>query len=84
MTRTDIGDYGTMFKTVPETTKDFANRMTCFKIPGQKDAAVAPQGVLPDLANYNVCLSFNPYSYASIGFVMMEGVLGFIQLLLVV
>ena len=49
-----MGSYGTVFKTVPETTQDFANRMTCFKIPGFKDAPVAAQGVLPDLTLYNV------------------------------
>lgn len=52
--RPDYGDYGTMFKTVPETTQNFANRITCFKIPGSKDAKVTAQGVLPDLTNYKV------------------------------
>ena len=53
--RGDMGDYGTVFKTVPETTKDFANRMTCFKIPGFKEAPVDAQGILPDLSLYKVC-----------------------------
>ena len=54
--RADIGTYGTVFKTVPETTKTFANRMTCFKIPGAADAKVSAQGILPDLTDYNVCV----------------------------
>jgi hypothetical protein len=49
-----MGSYGTMFKTVPETTQSFANRMTCFKIPGAKEAPVVAQGILPDLSNYKV------------------------------
>lgn len=53
--RADIGSYGTVFKTVPETTQDFANRMTCFKVPGSQDAKVTAQGLLPDPTNYIVC-----------------------------
>lgn len=53
--RGDMGSYGTVFKTVPETTKDFANRMTCFKIPGAKEAPVDAQGILPNLTLYTVC-----------------------------
>lgn len=52
--RADMGSYGTVFKTVPETTQNFANRMTCFKVPGSKDAPVAAQGILPDLTLYDV------------------------------
>lgn len=55
--RADMGTYGTMFKTVPETTYDFANKMTCFKIPGAKEASVTAQSVLPDLSNYVVSSS---------------------------
>ena len=55
----DIGKYGTMFKTVPETTQDFANRMTCFKVPGMKGAEITAQGVLPDLSDYQVCIIAN-------------------------
>ena len=56
--RKDVGSYGTVFKIVPETTQDFANRMTCFKVPGASDAKVAAQGILPDLSNYNVKLLY--------------------------
>ena len=62
--RGDVGDYGTVFKTVPETTQDFANRMTCFKIPGEKGAEVTAQGILPDISNYQV--SYWPYNYRNL------------------
>lgn len=52
--RGDMGDYGTVFKTIPETTKEFANRITCFKVPGVKEAPVTAQGILPDLSMYTV------------------------------
>lgn len=52
--RADMGPYGTMYKTVPVTTQDYANRMTCFKVPGAKGASVTPQGLLPDISNYEV------------------------------
>ena len=55
--RGDMGANGTMFKIVPETTQDYANRMTCFKIPGTSDGPVTAQGVLPDATQYKVsCL----------------------------
>ena len=52
--RADMGDFGTMFKIVPYTTKQFANKLTCFKVPGQKDGKVTAQGVLPDPSLYSV------------------------------
>ena len=65
--RPDIGSYGTMFKTVPETTNDFTNQMTCFKIPGFANAEVTAQGILPNLTNYMVPLI--TYNIKSIIFV---------------
>ena len=52
--RPDMGDYGTMFKIVPYTTQNFVNKITCFKVPGSKDAKVTAQGVLPNVSLYNV------------------------------
>ena len=48
------GSHGTMYKIVPETTKDFMNQETCFKIPGQEGAKVLPQTILPDISQYTV------------------------------
>ncbi len=55
LNRGDMSSYGTMFKIVPETTQDFVNRMTCFKIPGTEGATVTAQGILPDVSEYKVC-----------------------------
>ena len=52
--RPDMGDYGTMFKIVPYTTQKFTNKITCFKVPGSKDAKVTAQGVLPNISLYDV------------------------------
>ena len=49
-----MGDHGTMFKMVPETTYEFTNRVTCFKIDGADGAAVMAQPALPDPAQYKV------------------------------
>ncbi len=48
------GTYGTMYKIVPETTKDFTNKMTCFKIPGVSGGEVLPQTILPNTSLYTV------------------------------
>lgn len=48
------GQYGTSYKIVPETTQNFTNRITCFKIPGMQGGPVMPQGVLPDTTNFTV------------------------------
>ena len=48
------GQYGTQYKIVPETTQNFTNRITCFRIPGMKEGPVMPQGVLPDTTNFTV------------------------------
>ena len=48
------GTYGTMYKIVPETTKDFANKKTCFKVPGMNGAEVMPQTILPNASLYSV------------------------------
>jgi len=55
------GQFGTQYKIVPETTQNFTNRITCFKIPGMQGAAVMPQGVLPDISKYKVSVL---YSYS--------------------
>lgn len=54
LNRADMGTYGTMFKTVPETTKSYTNKMVCFKIPGVDGGSVTAQGILPDPTLYNV------------------------------
>jgi len=48
------GSHGTMYKIVPETTKDFMNRKTCFKLPGQEGAEILPQTILPNASLYTV------------------------------
>jgi len=52
------GQFGTQYKIVPETTQNFTNRITCFKIPGMQGAAVMPQGVLPDISKYKYVADF--------------------------
>ena len=52
------GDSNTMFKIVPETTQDFANRITCFNIPGSSDAPIAAQSLLPNASLYTVWFKF--------------------------
>lgn len=49
------GASGIMYKIVPETTNSsYTNVMTCFAIPGDQEAPVAVQQVLPDLSQYTV------------------------------
>ena len=46
---------GMMYKIVPETiNSSYTNVITCFAIPGSKDAPVTVQQVLPDLSQYRV------------------------------
>ena len=52
------GDSNTMFKIVPETTQDFANRITCFNIPGSSDAPIAAQSLLPNASLYTYVEDF--------------------------
>ena len=52
--RGDVGDYGTLYKTVPVTMNDTYNVMTCYALPGDKDQPVVPQTVLPDPTLYEV------------------------------
>lgn len=52
--RPDVGDFGTMFKIVPYTDKKVTNVLTCFQVPGVKEAKVTAQGVLPDVSLYSV------------------------------
>ena len=50
----ELGTYGTMYKMVPVTTKEFSNKNVFFKIPGTNGAAVVPQGIPPDMSNVQV------------------------------
>ena len=52
--RGDVGEYGTMYKIVFETTKEYTNKRTCFTINGYSDAKVMPQGIFPDMGQYTV------------------------------
>ena len=45
-----------MYKIVPVTNKVQVNVMTCFMLPGVSVAPVTPQGVLPDISLYKVCV----------------------------
>ena len=45
-----------MYKIVPVTTEAVANKITCFKIDGFKESPVVPQGVLPNVTLYKVCV----------------------------
>ena len=45
-----------MFKIIPETTQDFANRITCFNIPGSSDSPITAQSLLPNASLYTVKL----------------------------
>lgn len=52
---TKTGQYGTMYKIVPETTNgSHYNVMTCFAIPGMSSAPLTVQSVLPDISQYKV------------------------------
>ncbi len=55
----DQGDNGTMFKIIPETTKEYVNVKTCVQLPGISVAPVNPQGVLPDMSMYKVRVEIN-------------------------
>lgn len=55
------GTYGTMYTIVPETTQDFANRMTCFKVPGMEGGEVMPQTILPNASLYTVSRGIHHY-----------------------
>lgn len=49
------GDFGTLYKLVPETINNTeVNINACFKLPGIKEAPVVPQTVLPDISLYKV------------------------------
>ncbi len=48
------GGDGTMYKIIPETTKEHVNVKTCIQLPGISVAPVNPQGVLPDTSMYKV------------------------------
>ena len=56
---TKAGQYGTLYKIVPETTgSDHYNVMTCFAIHGMSSAPLSVQSVLPDLSQYTVRNSY--------------------------
>ncbi|KAK2725587.1 hypothetical protein QYM36_000177 [Artemia franciscana] len=46
------GDYGVMYRVAPMTTETVQNEMNCFQITGAGDSPVAPQGVIPDLDDF--------------------------------
>ena len=52
--RGDVGQYGAVFKIVFVTTKEYMNMRTCFGINGTSDYKVMPQGIFPDMSNYQV------------------------------
>lgn len=59
------GDSNTMFKIVPETTQDFANRITCFNIPGSSDAPITAQSLLPNASFYTVMIKMKIFCHVS-------------------
>lgn len=52
--RGDVGQYGAVYKIVFETTKDYMNKRTCFAINGSSDGKVMPQGIFPDMSDFQV------------------------------
>jgi len=56
--RGDVGQYGTMFKIVYETTKTFTNKKSCFVTNGTSDGRVNAQGIFPDISSYTVSFVF--------------------------
>ena len=56
--RGDVGQYGTMFKIVYETTKTYTNQKSCFVINGTSDGTVKAQGIFPDISSYIVSFVF--------------------------
>lgn len=50
--RTDIGEFGTLFKIVPMTDEHLDNTIRCFQTNGTQDAPVQAQSILPDLAEF--------------------------------
>ena len=54
--RKQDGSNGTMYKIVPMTTDNVTNQITCFKVEGDPDAPVVPQGVLPNATLYQVSM----------------------------
>lgn len=52
--RGDVGQYGTLYKSVPVTMNDTYNVPTCYALAGDKDTPVVPQVVFPDVTLYQV------------------------------
>jgi hypothetical protein len=54
-----MGDFGTMRKIVPVTTKDDVNKLSCFEVKGTQESPVSPQSIVPDLTAFNVSMPFS-------------------------
>ena len=52
--RGDVGQYGTVYKIVFVTTKEYLNKRTCVAFNGSSDFKVMPQGIFPDMGQYTV------------------------------
>lgn len=48
--------WGVSYKISPETNEVELNVMKCFQVNGTKEEVVTPQGVLPQLQGFQVCL----------------------------
>ena len=46
--------FGMLYKIVPVTNNTVTNQITCFKVEGERDSPVLPQGVLPNASLYKV------------------------------
>ena len=53
------GKFGTSKKVTPMTTEEVRNELNCFSVEGSKDNPVDPQGVLPDMTNFQVGLQLS-------------------------
>ena len=53
--------YGISYKVTPVTTENITNVMKCFQVPGDFNATINIQSVLPDLSNFtvNIIMSCN-------------------------
>jgi hypothetical protein len=48
--------WGSSYKITPETTEVELNIMKCFQVNGTEEEPVTPQGSLPDLQGFMVCV----------------------------
>lgn len=62
--RGDEKDYGNTYKLIYVTmNKTVVNKLTCFKIPGDKDSPVQAQSILPDPSLFKVRVHAYIYIY---------------------